>query len=73
MADSLRTDINDLVVQRLTMSLVTGAKVNVPDLVSAIMHSLSDMILEQPQEEQTRLIDYAHLKLDQFIRERRSN
>jgi hypothetical protein len=52
MADSLRTEINNIVVQRLTMSLVTEVKVNVPDLASEFMQSLSDMILEQPQEEQ---------------------
>jgi len=63
MADSLRREINNLIVQRLTMSLVTGAKVNVPDLVSDFMASLSDMILEQPSEEQPR---HAHRKFDQF-------
>jgi hypothetical protein len=53
--------------------VVTEVKVNVPDLVSNFIASLSDMILEQPTKEQPRLFEHAHRKLDQFIRGRRTN
>ena len=67
MAASLREDINNLVVQRVTRSLVTGEKINVPDWVSDMTASLADMILEQPAEEQPRLVAHAHRMLDEFI------
>jgi hypothetical protein len=67
MAASLREDINNLVVQRVTRSLVTGEKINVPDWVSDMTASLAEIILEQSEEEQPRLVAHAHRTLDDFI------
>jgi hypothetical protein len=63
----LREDINNLVAQSVTLSLITGEKINVPDWVSEMTASLADMILEQPEDEQSRLVAHAHRTLDEFI------
>ena len=71
MADtSLYDDINNLIVERLKMTLLTGEKVNLPDWVSDMAQCMADMILQQPEREQLKLIAHAHDELDDFIREK---
>jgi chemotaxis regulatin CheY-phosphate phosphatase CheZ len=64
----LHESINELVVQLVTTSIITGKKINVPDVVSEMMQSLADMILEQPVEEQRKLVEHARDRLDYWLR-----
>ena len=70
---SLRDAINELVITRLKLVLLTGEKINLPDWVSDMAASMADMILQQPEEEQRRLVDHAHKQLDRFYVRRGSN
>jgi hypothetical protein len=63
---NLRDAINDLVITRLKLVMLTGEMINLPDWVSDMAASMADMILQQPEEEQRRLMDHAHKQLDRF-------
>ena len=69
MLRTLRDDINELVVRRMSNALLTGQKVNAPNYVDELVQSLADIILQQDKGERAQLVAHAKTKLEEYVSE----